>query len=127
MSVIPRACREAACSIGLALLAGAAPGQAAETPPETEIVVGAYVQGDARAAEGDHPLLNGFVVRRARLESNGTLHGVFAYKVEADFARSSENLQQGWAECAPSAALRVRVGLFKVPYGMQNLISSRYR
>lgn len=116
--------RPAGCA--LICLALYLPAVAHAAPPEDEIRIAGYVQCDGRGAEGDHPLLDGFLVRRARLASNGTLNGIFAFKVETELARSTETLQEGWAEFAPSGAVRLRAGLFKVPYGYEKLVSSRY-
>ena len=79
----------------------------------------------AEEAYGDFD--NGFEIRRARLFMSGTLYRVVDFKMQVDFAGAQVELKDAWMELKdiPYAG-HVRVGHFKVPFGLEELTSSKY-
>lgn len=85
-----------------------------------------YAQADSRFATDDseNPTVNSFQIRRARLDIRGTVAERFDFRIMPDFAGSQLVLFDAYADArfAPWAVLRV--GKFKVPYGLERLQSA---
>lgn len=89
------------------------------------------LQADFDAAEGDTRTLTGmklgsqFLVRRARFELDGRLYRWAGFKIEAEFT-DGISLKDAYLDLAFFPELRFRAGQFKVPFGLEELTSSRF-
>jgi phosphate-selective porin OprO/OprP len=85
-----------------------------------------YVQFDGRFFSGDEGALavDTFVLRRVRPILQGTLGRQFEFSVMPDFGGGVTVLQDAWLDFKPSPKLRVRVGKFKSPVGLERLQSA---
>jgi phosphate-selective porin OprO/OprP len=85
-----------------------------------------YVNFDGRFYTGDDGGLavDTFLVRRARPIFQGTVGKYFEFYIAPDFGGGTTVLQDGWADFKPSSKLRVRVGKFKSPVGLERLQSA---
>ncbi|HYC72031.1 MAG TPA: porin [Opitutaceae bacterium] len=86
------------------------------------------VQADARQFFGDDGIANdAFVLRRARLISEGTFARHYSFQVVSEFGGTGApsildaNLSLAWSE-----ALQLKVGKFKVPVGLEQLQSDSW-
>jgi phosphate-selective porin OprO/OprP len=134
-------------SIGIAaLLAGPAAAQdPAAPPPPTQVTAGAdgfvieseggdfrlqlrgYVQFDGRfypGSEDDSAGTGTFLLRRVRPILQGTVARYFDFNLTPDFGGGNAVLQDAYVEARPSTQLRLRVGKFKPPVGLERLQSA---
>lgn len=82
------------------------------------------VQYDSRFfLDADDPAIDGFQVRRVRSDFQGTLYRDYDFRVYIDFAQSRVELLDAYLDARVSPALRVRVGKFKGPVGLERLQS----
>jgi len=65
--------------------------------------------------------VDGLLLRSARPSVEGELFGFVGFRLMPDFSSGQAVIQDGYAELAPLDALRVRVGKFKAPIGMERL------
>jgi phosphate-selective porin OprO/OprP len=72
---------------------------------------------------GTQPIPDTFLIRRARPFIEGTLWGVIGFRLMPDFALGSAVLQDGYIDLKPWTWLRLRVGKFMVPIGLEWLQS----
>src|SRR4030042_6741488 len=86
------------------------------------IVLGGYTQ--VRYQNLDEPgKINGFDVRRARLDVKGNISPYWSYRLQTDFA-GSPKLLDAYAEWKLFDYLNFTVGQAKIPFSCENLASS---
>ncbi len=85
-----------------------------------------YVHFDGRFFSGDEGALavDSFLLRRVRPIVQGTVGKYFEFNVTPDFGGGTTVLQDAWLDFKPSSKLRVRVGKFKSPVGLERLQSA---
>jgi len=84
----------------------------------------ATVQADARVFVNDeHKLTDTMLLRRARPYIEGTLAKSVTYRLMPDFADGKAIVYDVWADLKAAQWFRVRVGKFKVPFGLERLQS----
>jgi phosphate-selective porin OprO/OprP len=85
-----------------------------------------YVQFDGRFFSGNEGALaiDTFVLRRVRPVLQGTLGKEFEFQIVPDFGGGTTVLQDAWLDFKPSPRLRVRVGKYKSPVGLERLQSA---
>jgi phosphate-selective porin OprO/OprP len=85
-----------------------------------------YAQFDGRFFSGDEGALaiDTFVLRRVRPVLQGTLGKSFEFQIMPDFGGGITVLQDAWLDFKPSPKLRVRVGKYKSPVGLERLQSA---
>jgi len=85
-----------------------------------------YVQFDGRFFSGDEAALaiDTFTLRRVRPILQGTLGRYFEFSLIPDFGGGVAALQDAWLDFEPSSKLKVRVGKFKAPVGLERLQSA---
>ncbi len=87
--------------------------------------VGGYVQGDGRffASDADKLGIDTFLLRRARPQLQGTLAKRFDFYFMSDFGGGTAVVQDAYLDARFSPLLRLRVGKFKPPVGLERLQS----
>lgn len=85
-----------------------------------------YAQFDGRFFSGDEGALaiDTFTLRRVRPVLQGTLGRYFEFNVMPDFGGGTTVLQDAWLDFKPSPKLRVKVGKYKAPVGLERLQSA---
>ncbi len=85
--------------------------------------LGGYAQLDGRFYPGDDPKLgtDTFVLRRVRPIVQGTVARYFDFYVNPDFGGGTTVLQDAYLDARFTPRLRVRVGKFKEPFGLERL------
>jgi phosphate-selective porin OprO/OprP len=86
-----------------------------------------YVQFDGRFYPGTADDAGGtdtFLLRRVRPILQGTLGRYFDFNLTPDFGGGAAALQDAYVEARPSEQLRLRVGKFKPPVGLERLQSA---
>lgn len=85
-----------------------------------------YVQFDGRFFSGDGSALavDSFLLRRVRPIAQGTVGKFFEFFIMPDFGGGTTVLQDAWLDIKPSPKLRVRVGKYKSPVGLERLQSA---
>jgi phosphate-selective porin OprO/OprP len=95
------------------------------------IEFGGRLQADFDAAEDGTRTLSGsalgsqFLIRRARLNIDGSLYQWIGFRIKADFTEGV-SLKDGYLDLAFFPELRFRAGQFKVPFSLEELTSSRF-
>jgi phosphate-selective porin OprO and OprP len=95
------------------------------------IELGGRFQADYAAPEDDTRLLTGaklgsqFLVRRARLNLDGRLYRWIGFRIEGEFTEGV-SLKDAYLDLAFLPELRLQAGQFKVPFGLEELTSSRF-
>jgi len=86
----------------------------------------AYAQFDGRFFSGDEGALavDTFVLRRVRPILQGSLGRYFDFNLMPDFGGGVAVLQDAYLDFKPSPKLRVRVGKYKAPVGLERLQSA---
>jgi phosphate-selective porin OprO/OprP len=84
------------------------------------------VQFDGRFFTGDEGALaiDNFLLRRVRPIVQGTVGKYFEFNLTPDFGGGTTVLQDAWLDFKPSAKVKVRVGKFKSPVGLERLQSA---
>ncbi len=86
--------------------------------------VGGRIQLDAAYYDQDiTPLDNGTELRRGRIFLKGLLYGDWEYKFETDFAEDQLDVTDAYVKHKPTGLI---FGQFKVPFGIEQLTSSRF-
>ena len=87
--------------------------------------IGGLVQLDSRLFFGDGGGVynNSFVLRRARLISEGTLGGIYSFQIIPELGGSTVSLLDANFTIAPTSAVQFKIGRFKVPVGLELLQS----
>jgi phosphate-selective porin OprO and OprP len=85
-----------------------------------------YVHFDGRfyPADENGVATDTFLLRRARPILQGTIAKHFDFQLTTDFGGGSPTVQDAWVDANYSAKLRVRVGKFKSPVGLDRLKSA---
>jgi phosphate-selective porin OprO/OprP len=107
------------------LIAGSE-GFALESPAgDFRLRLGGYLQGDGRLYAGDSSNLgtDSFLLRRVRPQLQGTLGKRFDFYLMTDFGGGGTSVQDAYLDARFSPLLRVRVGKFKPPVGLERLQS----
>ncbi|MFL5322295.1 MAG: porin, partial [Myxococcaceae bacterium] len=83
----------------------------------------ALLQLDGRAYPGDGnlPLTDTFLIRRARPILDFTLFGFVDGRIMPDFGDAKVQIYDAYAEVKPRAWIKLRVGKFKPPVGLERL------
>jgi phosphate-selective porin OprO/OprP len=89
--------------------------------------IGGRVHLDFRAYSADFAPPPTFLIRRARLQAEGALYGMFEFKVQADFADDeSVLLRDGFVNIHAKDVVQVMAGQFKSPFSQEEYQSSKY-
>ncbi len=95
--------------------------------PHEKIQLNVWAQTDARGFFSGHPNHTQFLIRRARLDLRGTYGEHFAFRFMPNFetggGANTGSLTDLWVEYRPHAMFQVRVGQFKEPFGLENLLN----
>jgi phosphate-selective porin OprO/OprP len=85
------------------------------------------VQADGRffLGAGAGKSTDTFLLRRVRFSVEGEIGKYFAFYVNPDLAGGNLSIMDAYVELRGSAALRVRVGKMKTPFGLERLQSGR--
>jgi phosphate-selective porin OprO/OprP len=85
-----------------------------------------YAQFDGRFFSGDEGALaiDTFTLRRVRPMLQGALGRYFEFNIMPDFGGGTTVLQDAWLDFKPSSKLRVKVGKYKAPVGLERLQSA---
>jgi phosphate-selective porin OprO and OprP len=85
-----------------------------------------YAQADGRffTGDGDELGTNAFLLRRVRPIVSGTVGRIFDFIIMPDFGGSVAALQDAHLDARFSDKARLRVGKFKVPFGLERLQSA---
>ena len=91
-----------------------------------KLKVGAYVQTDGRFFfdDEDNKAKSEFVVRRARLDLQGTVFRYFDFRLLPDFGGSSVQLYDAYLDLNYFSQAKLRVGKYKPPIGLERLQSA---
>lgn len=86
------------------------------------------LQADGRAYLADDvlPLNDGFVLRRVRPTLEATFMDLVDVRLTPDFANSTVVLFDAWIDVRPRPWLKLRVGKFKPPVGLERLQSASW-
>lgn len=89
----------------------------------------ALLQADGRFYADDADLggADTFLIRRARIELNGTLYKKFQFRLLPDFSTNTTTLVEAWLEWAHSPEFRLQFGKTKIPVGLERYQSSENR
>lgn len=84
-----------------------------------------YVQTDYRKFLNDdsQPLTDQFLLRRVRPSLEGTINKVVDFRILPDFGGGTTVIQDAWLDLKYWPQLRLRVGKFKQPFGLERLQS----
>jgi phosphate-selective porin OprO/OprP len=87
------------------------------------IAIGGYTQFDGRffVADAADPHVDQFGFRSIRPELKGTVFDHYDFRVLPDFAGNKLTLQDAYVEIHYSDVARLRLGKFKVPFGLERL------
>ncbi|MFQ5729275.1 MAG: porin, partial [Waddliaceae bacterium] len=89
--------------------------------------INGYAQVDYRHLFENHPGIDQFLIRRARLDIQGTLEQVWGYRLYMSFGgAASARLQDAWLEYKKWDWFRIRAGQFKEPFSLEALTSSAW-
>jgi phosphate-selective porin OprO/OprP len=85
-----------------------------------------YAHFDGRFFSGDEGALavDSFLLRRVRPIVRGTVGKYFEFNITPDFGGGVTVLQDAWLDFKPSSKVRVRVGKYKSPVGLERLQSA---
>jgi phosphate-selective porin OprO/OprP len=92
----------------------------AGNPPAFVLKLGATLQADGRVYFGD-PQKDNILLRRVRPIVGGTVIGLVDYYLMPDFGTGQTLLFDAYLDAHPFAWLRLRVGKFKAPIGLERL------
>jgi phosphate-selective porin OprO and OprP len=70
------------------------------------------------------PSVDGFLLRRVRPSLEGTIAGIYDFRINPDFAGSRVVLQDAYVDARYFPGFKVRVGKFKTPFGIERLQSA---
>ncbi len=89
----------------------------------SRLKVGGFIQFDGRYFIGDDndPHVDQFAFRSIRPDLNGTLFDHYDFRILPDFAGGKLVLQEAYTDIRYSNAFKIRVGKFKVPFGLERL------
>ncbi|MCX5886623.1 MAG: porin [Proteobacteria bacterium] len=98
-----------------------------ETPDQDfKLKITGRFQSDFKLFEKDHPSTNSFYVRRARLAMGGTMYKYYDFFVESEFGQGSARLNDGYLNINYTPKAQLRVGQFKEPFSLEELISDNW-
>jgi phosphate-selective porin OprO/OprP len=83
----------------------------------------ALLQVDNRKFTGDDDIRDSLLIRRARPYLEGTILGLVDFRLMPDFAGSQASLLDAYIDIHPLPWLRLRVGKYKAPIGLERLQS----
>ena len=85
-----------------------------------------YLQADGRffIDDDDPSLADTFLIRRARPIFEGTVFKIFDFRIMPDFGGGTTVLQDGYVDGRFLPELKLRVGKFKTPFGIERLQSA---
>lgn len=100
---------------------------AAPAMAEMTVNVGGRIQVDGAFYDEDvTPLESGTEFRRVRLYVDGDIDEDIGYKVQVDFADGSADLKDVFISYSGLDFASLKVGNFKVPFGLEEITSSKY-
>ncbi len=87
--------------------------------------LGGYVQGDLRAFIDDEvsKLPTQFLMRRVRADLTATVFKIIDFRIMTDFGGGTASVQDAYSEARFLPELKLRVGKFKPPVGLERLQS----
>jgi phosphate-selective porin OprO/OprP len=95
--------------------------------PEFKIRIGGYAHVDGRfyAGQTDYVAVNTFLLRRARINLQGTVAKYFDFEISPDFGQGQTVLYDAFLNVRPSSKLQFKFGKFKPPVGLERLFMAR--
>jgi phosphate-selective porin OprO and OprP len=107
------------------LAAGAVVMAAIALPADAQPTPRGRIHLDAAHYDDDvAPLNNGIRVRRARIGVQGSIDDKWAYQSEIDFAENGVDFKDMWLRHNDLGGGRLQIGQFKVPFSLEQLVSS---
>lgn len=105
----------------------ATPSLAAAQPAAFELRIGGILQYDGRffVDEGNDPHVDQFAFRSARIDVAARLDEHWSARLVPDFAGSKLVVQDAYVDARYDAALAVRFGKMKTPFGLERLQDER--
>ena len=102
------------------------PGYVINTAQGDTLVVGGYIHADFRAfvGYGSDAYVDQFLLRQARPVLEGTIRDRFDYRLLTDFAGGKVVVQEAFGDVRFLPYLKLRVGKFKSPVGLERLQNS---
>ena len=98
-----------------------------ETPDqEFKLRITGRFQTDFKIFDTDNPNNNSFSVRRARLAMGGTMYKYYDFFVETEFGQGSARLNDGYLNINYTPMMQLRVGQFKEPFSLEELVSDNW-
>lgn len=94
------------------------------TGGDVSLALSGYLQLDARTTFHERPGADEFYVRRARLVLDGKVGDLAWFTVSPDFSNNA--LYDAYIDLRPGGAATLRLGKFKVPFGLEMLQSAAY-
>ncbi|MDH4099543.1 MAG: porin [Nitrospirota bacterium] len=95
------------------------------TDKEFSFELGGKVRADFRYFD-DNSKNDTFDLRKASLKAKGTLYRYFDYRLGADFASGTAKLKDAYIAYTYFPRAQIKVGQFKVPFGYEKFLSSKY-
>lgn len=97
-------------------------------PEPARLAIGGLFQLDGRLFVDDaaDPHVDQLMFRSLRVELSGTVYDHFELRVLPDFAGGKLTLQDSYVDIHYCDQIEVRVGKFKVPFGLERLQQDRY-
>ncbi len=84
---------------------------------------GGRIQFDGRQYVDNGVAADGFVLRRARLFVDGTLSKIYSFELQTEFSGASASVLDADVAVTLSPALKLKMGRYKVPFGLEQLQS----
>ena len=110
------------------LTANAKDGFSVQSPDKSfKLKIGGYTQAGANFFtdnKKDFSTTDSFLVRTARLTISGTVYNDYDFYLSPEFAGSSVNLPDAYADVHYWPELKLRAGKFKAPFGLERLQST---
>ena len=94
-----------------------------------QLKLNGFVQGDGRFFLEDEqkPATNTFLIRRAFLNFEGTVHRDYVFRIQSDFGGGKTTLQDAYLDARFASKFQLLVGKTKVPFLLERLQSATDR
>ena len=84
----------------------------------------AHYDGRAFLSDDADSFTDGFDLRRVRADVRGTVHSLYDFRLNLDYAGNRVDVLEAYLEGRFSPAVQIRVGKFKAPVGLERLQSA---